>query len=364
MVDNKLVRQSSFELLRMICMLFIVTGHIICHAIWPYSASYVTAPMSEHFALSFIYGFISCGVNCFVLISGWFGIRLKWKSSINLYLQLAFYSFVLYLLYLTVFDGGQINRWCLLNTIMPISNNQEWWFIVSYVQLLLLSPLLNKAFDNMDKKDMLLVLLSLTVLNLYFGFYRKMEINKNGFNFFHFVFIYSIGRYLKSFCNFRMAKNSLRWICLSVYVVFSALMGYFVFLDVNDLYVSSSSILFGYYNNPIVLISSISFFILFTTFDFRSRIVNWMASSVLAVYLIHEYPKLKENLYVYLASVYDGIPNASFRLLLVFIMAVAILLSGILIDKIRILVTDPITNKVVGMIGSIQDRKKKNDNIG
>ena len=38
-----------------------------------------------------------CAVNVFLLISGYFGIKWKWKSFYNLIFQIFFYSFGIYL---------------------------------------------------------------------------------------------------------------------------------------------------------------------------------------------------------------------------------------------------------------------------
>ena len=50
------------------------------------------------------------------------------------------------------------------------------------------------------------------------------------------------------------------------------------------------------YNSPFVLLSTVSFFLLFLSFDFISRPVNYIARSAFAVYLIHKAPLVRGNI--------------------------------------------------------------------
>ena len=50
------------------------------------------------------------------------------------------------------------------------------------------------------------------------------------------------------------------------------------------------------YNSPFVLLLTVSFFLIFLSFDFTSRPVNYMARSAFAVYLIHKAPLVWGNI--------------------------------------------------------------------
>ena len=194
----KNIRESNFELLRLVCMLFIVLHHFI-QAVYINYPSYFENRFTDPspIILTFFGTFALVGVNVFVLISGYFSIRPKWSNFWPFYIQLAFYAFVFYILHM-ILDGVPLNRWLVYYTIMPISHNQGLWFVPTYFGLYLLSPLLNKALDNMSKRELLYFIVFLSVINLWFGFFCQLkEMNNTGYNLMNFVYLYVIGRLIK-----------------------------------------------------------------------------------------------------------------------------------------------------------------------
>jgi hypothetical protein len=96
------------------------------------------------------------------------------------------------------------------------------------------------------------------------------------------------------------------------------------------------------YNNPLIIISSVSLFIVFSKIKMQSKIINWLASSALAIYLIHgalPYGKLFQYLYQnYGNRWYSGI---------IYFFAVSLVFIGsIIIDKMRMFITNPIEKKL------------------
>lgn len=51
------------------------------------------------------------------------------------------------------------------------------------------------------------------------------------------------------------------------------------------------------YNNPLIVIQSISLFLLFGTYNFKNKIINKISSLTFGVYLIHESYYMRINLY-------------------------------------------------------------------
>lgn len=87
---NDTVRNSSFELLRIVCMLMIIGGHIIMQHKTAFDVK------SADFAISlFMRGAFAVAVNAFILISGYFGVNFKWKRLLKLEMQTLFYSVLL-----------------------------------------------------------------------------------------------------------------------------------------------------------------------------------------------------------------------------------------------------------------------------
>lgn len=80
----KTTRSSNFELLRIICMLFIVLGHLIM--------AHNDVGVGEYMVSHIIRPFSVVAVNIFVMISGYFGIKFKLERLIKLCTQTWFYS--------------------------------------------------------------------------------------------------------------------------------------------------------------------------------------------------------------------------------------------------------------------------------
>ncbi len=157
------------ELLRLICMLFVLLLHTYTHVL-SQTDFFISASPASHFGITLMYSLSMCAVNVFVLISGYFGIKPKLRSFVNLYLICAFYGFVGYCYHAYSLDM-RVGRSVIWHTVFCLSHQDYLWFIKAYVCLFLFSPLLNKAADNMQKRELQAAFLFLTVINIYFGFF-------------------------------------------------------------------------------------------------------------------------------------------------------------------------------------------------
>ena len=74
------VRQSNFELLRILCMFGVLTSHSLMAMYDLQTANFSFANEMRVFVMH-----ASClAVNCFVMISGYFQIRQSWRGFIDL----------------------------------------------------------------------------------------------------------------------------------------------------------------------------------------------------------------------------------------------------------------------------------------
>ena len=67
------------------------------------------------------------------------------------------------------------------------------WFMNVYFCLVLFSPLLNLAFKQMDQKLDVLILICLSVINVYLAFFLHNDVNNSGYNLSQFIYIYYLG---------------------------------------------------------------------------------------------------------------------------------------------------------------------------
>ena len=81
------------ELLRIIAILMISVHHYLLDV--RYHCILDGNLLQEGWQWAFVVnGFVFIGVNLFVLISGYYGIKFKWRGLINLFLFCAFYMFI------------------------------------------------------------------------------------------------------------------------------------------------------------------------------------------------------------------------------------------------------------------------------
>lgn len=130
-------RQSNLELARIISMAAIVVWHFIVHGVYQSSLPESVSMSAETFDDSLLLAtslFVCFGTNLFVLISGYFGIRLSWKGILNLWLLTSFYNF------LNIIVNDQVTLSSVVHS--QIISSTEHWFFQAYLWLSLLALLL------------------------------------------------------------------------------------------------------------------------------------------------------------------------------------------------------------------------------
>lgn len=273
-------RNSNIELLRIVAILFIIAHHLLVHGLNLWSDNQLS-----NFPLLALDSAFFVGVNVFVLISGYCGIQFRFKKLLYLYLMCALVGGLCYLGHLYV-DHAHIGRSIVYNTIFSISNAPGTWYIQSYIFLMLAAPLLNAGIETLNKKGHLCAIAAWTLISVYFGWWWQHDVNQDGYNLVNFIWLYIIGGYLKRYWNI----HSLRpYTYLGVYAICSIVNAGF--------YVWSSGYFAWCYNNPFVVIASISLVLFFLSFDFQNKYVNILAQSTLGVYLIHENCYVSPHLY-------------------------------------------------------------------
>ena len=339
-------RDSNIELLRLVCMFLIVFQHCIHGGAFP--EIWNTDIMSiEVCVASLLVGLTYIAVNCFVLISGFYGIKLKLRSALNLYLICAFYALIIYLLHLYI-DGAHVGRGLLYASVFCISHS-KLWFVKCYVGLMLLSPILNAAMDNISKRTYQWVIGLLTILNVYFGFlWQDAVFNSDGYTIANFVYIYMIGGYIRRYVDIEWCRKH-RISCTSAYVGSSLLWGITMILVHYFPNFGDGLWLWGY-NNPFTLIGAISFFLLFLSLPkFYNKTINWLATGTFAVYLVHS-GGYSGGWFVTCAGRLSGLLSQECGLVCTIISLAFFSLSLELIicalDKLRSTITLPIINKV------------------
>lgn len=160
---GKVERNLGLEWLRLFSMFMIILLHSIDH-----SGLYETLKEGTGTLLytyeQYIYALVQVGVNCFVLISGYFLVRSKFKlrKLISLWIEVIFYSLVIKLIMMVV---GEIpfSIVSLASCFVPILTGR-YWFVTIYFGMYLLFPFYNiaiKAMNEQQHKRLVILLLVL-----------------------------------------------------------------------------------------------------------------------------------------------------------------------------------------------------------
>jgi len=274
-------RDSSYELLRILCMLFVVGGHLIGKGMQITYDNTLLGGGEDYTLSRLLYCFCTVAVSTFILISGYFGINFNWRKILKIWFSVLFFSWVIVIY---KFIGKDDIKGC-LPYFLPIISN-EFWFISCYFILCGLSPLLNKLVDSLSKRQLKqLVLLSCIVLygwatfNYIFNF--RQFVPDFGGGIINFTILYLIGRYIKLYG--LVAHSSFFWTCAFIGNTF--LMVLLELLYSYILHFGFTS--FENINSVFVVANAIFLFLAFKNLHFHNRYINYLAVYCLAVYIIH-----------------------------------------------------------------------------
>jgi len=323
-------RESNLELLRIISIIMIIFYHFIYH-----TNTLVESTNSLNVVSNILVALIIIHVNIFILISGYFGYKSKFKISKLLSINNAmwFYTIIFTVIGLLFLDVS-ITKLDIFKNFLPIDFNR-YWFITTYLLLYLLMPILNIFINNSSKKKHLIVLIFLFITFSIIPTLTNGEVFNvvKGYSLYHFIFIYLLGAYLGKY------KSSFKTNYLLIIYFICAI------LNIVNHYLSCSIVgnpnsLINYigislgesflsYANPLIIIQAVAFFLLFTKLKIKSPIINTIASCVLGIYLIHDNPILRAQ--------YSNMPlsNNLTTLLIGVLFTIIVFISCLIIELLR-----------------------------
>ncbi len=214
-MQEKIKRNTNFELLRIITMIMIIALHYNCHgqAMYKVQGKY-------YYVIWLIEILCLVAVNCYVLISGYFLVNSKFnlKKLIKIVCETFFYSFFIALLLIcsNKVNLGNMKFIDIIKTILP-SMAGQYWFITVYIMLYLIFPFLNIIIKNINKKQfqiLLIIAIGITsIITSIFPFVTHSGVAA-GRVIIWFIILYFIGAYIRLY-----SKEGNKYKYLMIYLV-------------------------------------------------------------------------------------------------------------------------------------------------
>lgn len=328
-------RNSNIELLRILAMFMVLMHHFIVHNAFDISQ------LKPSFGKFFFYFVMSGGgkaaVVIFFAISVWFLLDgdISFKSCLKrvwlLEREMLFWS-ILLLIFTFVFDRQDFGLKLLAKSFLPLSMGM-WWYATSYSILLILMPFIVVGLKALGKPSHLC--LSALII-IFYGFVGLIpgsrfvlgEPVNDGFV--GFVFLLIVISFHKWYINYFSRKVAIAFMCIGLIAIFvnAALclampsFGPFGFLYMAD-----------NWKLPVVMFSY-GTFLIFKDIYFYSPIINKIARSSFAVYLITEYQSFRTILWTRLFPI-DRLYAATFDLIKIILFLIVIYAICTVLDGIR-----------------------------
>ncbi len=276
-------RNSNLELFRIIVMLLIIAHHYVVNSglTWEENTIYAYPTSLRSAFLLCFGGFGKTGINCFVLITGYFMCKseITVKKFCKLVFEVEFYKIAIWFaFYLTGYEEFSFMR--VVKLLLPV-NGVFTGFTSCYIIFYLFIPFLNILIRNMCEKQHIKLLILCSFMYILVGTIPEFGVGMNYVSWF--TVLYFIGSYIRIYDKkiFSDTKfwglSSLVLACLSsISIVARTRIGKQSYYFVDDS------------NKPLAVFLSISAFLFFRNLKVKnSRFINTLAASTFGVLQIH-----------------------------------------------------------------------------
>ena len=278
-------RDSNIELFRIVLMLMIIAHHYVVNS--GVEALYDFNRVSGNQLFLELWGWGGkVGVNCFLLVTGYFMCQKQftWRKFLKLYLEVKFYKLAIALIFVLVGRQALTLDYC-FKSVFNVALLMGTTFSATFIALFLLIPFINRLIGVMDKKThgrlLLVLLLIYTVIGTF--------INRLfGDDLVWFVTVYLIGAYIRLYAAPKMysLKRTASWAALALVLSLASVVVITFAPQLN----SCMSVYFFVYNanRVLAIASAVTFFLFFKNLDLgHNRLINLAASATFGVLLIH-----------------------------------------------------------------------------
>lgn len=348
--DNKIlnqIRNSSFEILRIILMFLIILSHIMYHTkSLPHltNNNYHKLINNKFILLRIISNYGKFGDIVFIMISGYFSLkRINFHYIKFIIIAAETYTYHFFFLYVSnklkyiykdvkTLEENKISRY------LPLISSNGHWFTQHYLLILIFMPYINTGLLNLTYKQYkILVILIIIFYCIIKVFINIIHISSKIFSVTQFLKLlipYIIGGYIRMYD----LKDNLFWKISGVL--------FFILTIIFEIIFDNLAIQFNNYNWIIIqselslqlysifpILSSIGIISLFKNIKIYNKTINFISASVLGIYLIHANKYIAPYIYNSFFKINDY--KESYFFIKYFLKATIIFILSLIIDIIR-----------------------------
>ena len=282
-------RSSNLELFRIISMLLIVAHHYVVNSgLTAVDGPIYADPMSYRSMFLLIFGaFGKTGINCFVLISGYFMCKseITARKFCKLLFEIEFYKIAIWLVFLLT--GYEIfSLMGLVKVLLPVKTISTG-FTSCYLVFFLFIPFLNILIWNISEKQHIKLLLLCSFMYIIIGTIPGFGVTMNYVSWF--IVLYFIGSYIRLYDK-KIFSNTQFWSCCTLTTLLVSVSSVIGMTWIGSL-IGKSGIgfwLLSDSNKFLAVALALSSFMFFKNVKMKnSKFINTVAASSFGVLMIH-----------------------------------------------------------------------------
>lgn len=224
------------------------------------------------------------GVSCFILLSGYYGITLKWNKLIRMELMTVLYSLCMTWLGATFFPAILTDSVfeLLVKSCIPVAS-RKYWFYSCYVCLMLMSPFWNRAVEKVGRQLFTWFVGVMLVLFSFFPTFFYFEITMDyGKGLINMTMLYLVGRWIRMYGDDELdRKKGIPVLLLLVSLNYLS--------HIFPLHISGITFRLTKDNSITNILIAVLLLYLFKSLRFRSGLVNRIAEKVFAIFIMNTF---------------------------------------------------------------------------
>ena len=312
------VRDSRFELVRIVAIIFIILGHILSQ-----SGDVASDLMLNRFFVNYLGNLGRISVNLFLFIGIWFMIDKEFNSTriVKLWAEVFIYSVTIEVV-IFVLNPHFNNLQNVILCLFPVFG-KRLWFASTYIILLIFAPLLNEICKLLTANKLKLFCILQFIFICVYSTLSPFQ-DTTLCNITWFFFIYFVVYYLKKNCEYK--KFNSKKLILSAFVIYFLLASGVMFLNEMNSYISNYKIL--------KITHRLLAQCLFDFKSFKNKVINYISASTFAVYIFHQVPGWYDILWKKIFKV-NSLINSELYILYILVIVVVLFIIVMILEIIR-----------------------------